>query len=147
MLKHNQQMFRENDIERIIWLSPHDYEMFLNSYEDIENIVIEHYTEAIWGIPKQKRGYIGPAVRALANKPEVLKMFADRIAMLWGRGTKLDRKTRLLIYLAVSIMNNWERCIFSFTYLLKNIGFSDEECVELYSIIDAACGMNMLLSF
>jgi AhpD family alkylhydroperoxidase len=95
---------------------------------------------------RAERGFIGPAFRALANKPAVLKMFADRLAMVWGTDTKLDQKTKWLVYLAVSIMNNCEGCIFSFTDLLKNSGFSDEEFVELYSIIDAACGANMLLT-
>ena len=100
----------------------------------------------IYDMVLEKRGFIGPAFRALANKPEVLKMFSDRIAMIWGTETKLDKRTKWLIYLAVSIMNNCEGCIFSFSELLKGIGFTDTEFVELYSIIDAACGMNMLLT-
>jgi AhpD family alkylhydroperoxidase len=100
----------------------------------------------IYDMVQEKRGFIGPAFRALANKPEVLRMFANRIAMVWDTETKLDQKTKWLVYLAVSIMNNCEGCIFSFSDLLKSIGVSDEELVELYSIIDAACGMNMLLT-
>ena len=55
MAKHNQEVFREEGVQKIICLSPHDYDMFLNNYEEIENIEVIHFTEVIWDMLKNEK--------------------------------------------------------------------------------------------
>lgn len=55
---------------------------------------------------------------------------------------ELDQNTKLIICLTVSIMNNCEMCISSYTKYLKNAGFTDKQIVEVISIIDFAGAMN-----
>ena len=60
--------------------------------------------------------------------------------------TKLDLRSKLLVYLAISIMNNCQGCIYAFTERLKSLGITDEEFVELISVIDTALGMNTVVN-
>jgi len=86
-------------------------------------------------------GRIGPVFRAMAHKPEYLKLVVDKFELLMDE-TSLNLRTKLLVYLTVSIMNNCSACIYAFTGRLKTFGVTDEELVELYSVIDLASGMN-----
>ena len=86
-------------------------------------------------------GRVSPIFRVLAHKPEYLKSVIEKFELLWAE-TKLDMRSKHLVYLTVSIMNNSQLCIYSFTEKLKSMGVSDEEFVELYGVIDAASGMN-----
>ena len=88
-------------------------------------------------------GRVSPVWRTMAHKPEYIKLVVDKFALLFGE-TKLDMRSKLLTYLTVSIMNNCQVCIYAFTERLKTLGLADEEFVELYSVIDAASGMNMV---
>jgi alkylhydroperoxidase family enzyme len=40
------------------------------------------------------------------------------------------------------IMTNCNACVFAITERLKALGLTEEEFVELYSVIDTASGMN-----
>ena len=91
------------------------------------------------------RGFIAPSWRAMAHKPEYLKLVLDKFDLVWGE-TKLDVRSKMLVYLTVSVLNNCPPCMYSFFERLRQMGFTDEEFVELFSVIDAASGMNIFVN-
>ena len=90
-------------------------------------------------------GRIAPVWRALAHYPDYMKIALQKFEMLFGE-TKLDLKTKLFVYLAVSIVQSCPACAYGFTTHLKKLGVTDEQFVELYSIIDCASGMNRVVN-
>lgn len=90
---------------------------------------------------KQQLGMVPPTFRAMANKPDYLKVYLEKMQLVMGSG-KLDSKTKLLIALTVSILNNCEMCITQYNNKSKEAGFTDEELVELLSVIDLVGGTN-----
>jgi AhpD family alkylhydroperoxidase len=79
--------------------------------------------------------------QAMANHPEYLKMVIEKMKTVMG-SEELDKNTKLVIALTVSIMNNCEMCITGYTKLLKDAGFSDKQIVEIIAVIDFAGSMN-----
>jgi len=53
-VNHCSKIIKENNIKRIICLSPHDYDAFHNYYEEL-GIKVEHYTETIANLIKEKK--------------------------------------------------------------------------------------------
>lgn len=90
---------------------------------------------------KQQLGMVPPTMRAMANKPEYLKNYLEKMQVVLGPG-KLDGKTKLLIALTVSILNNCEMCITQYTNKAKEAGVTDEGLIELLSVIDLVGGTN-----
>ena len=99
----------------------------------------------LFGRIKAKRGFVAPSWRALANKPEYLKLVIEKFELVFGE-SKLDARSKMLIYLTVSILNNCPPCMYAFYGRLREMGVSDEEFVELHSVIDAASGMNIFVN-
>jgi len=48
MVEYNLEVFKRNKIKHIICISPHDYDTFINYYEDMAGIEIKHYTQILW---------------------------------------------------------------------------------------------------
>ncbi|WP_434655947.1 carboxymuconolactone decarboxylase family protein [Thermoanaerobacterium thermosaccharolyticum] len=90
---------------------------------------------------EKQMGFVPPTMRAMANKPEYLKLFLQKSQVAMGPG-KIDSKTKLFVALTVSILNNCEMCITTYTNKLKEAGVTDEEIVELLSVIDLMSGLN-----
>ncbi|AEF17780.1 alkylhydroperoxidase like protein, AhpD family [Thermoanaerobacterium xylanolyticum LX-11] len=90
---------------------------------------------------EKQMGFVPPTMRAMANKPEYLKLFLQKSQVAMGPG-KIDSKTKLFVALTVSILNNCEMCITAYTKKLKEAGVTDEEIVELLSVIDLMSGLN-----
>ncbi|MBE0069293.1 carboxymuconolactone decarboxylase family protein [Thermoanaerobacterium thermosaccharolyticum] len=90
---------------------------------------------------EKQMGFIPPTMRAMANKPEYLKLFLEKSRVVMGSG-KIDGKTKLFVALTVSILNNCEMCITTYTNKLKEAGVTDDEIVELLSVIDLVGGLN-----
>lgn len=90
---------------------------------------------------KQQLGSVPPTLRAMANKPDYLKVYLEKMQLVMSSG-KLDGKTKALIALTVSILNNCEMCITQYTKKVKEAGVSDEEIIELLSVIDLVGGTN-----
>lgn len=90
---------------------------------------------------KQQVGMVPPTIRAMANKPEYLKIYFEKMQFVMGSG-KIDGKTKLLMALTVSILNNCETCITQYTSKAKAAGMTDEELIELLSVIDLVGGTN-----
>ena len=54
MMEHNLELFKNNKVKQIICVSPHDYDMFVNYYEDMDGIDVKHYTQILWELIKNK---------------------------------------------------------------------------------------------
>ena len=48
MVEHNLEVFEKYKIKQIICISPHDYDTFVNYYEDMAGIKLKHYTQILW---------------------------------------------------------------------------------------------------
>ncbi|MGG4498408.1 carboxymuconolactone decarboxylase family protein [Brevibacillus reuszeri] len=90
---------------------------------------------------KQMFGELPESIQAMANHPEYMKIVAQK-AQNFMNSQELDFNTKLVIAFTVSIMNNCEMCIASYTKHLKNAGFTDKQIVEIISVIDFAGSMN-----
>lgn len=47
MVEHNLNVFKKYGVKRIICVSPHDYDVFVNLYENIDEIEVMHYTKIL----------------------------------------------------------------------------------------------------
>lgn len=47
MVEHNLEIFKNYSIKQIICISPHDYDSFVNYYEDMDGIEVKHYTQIL----------------------------------------------------------------------------------------------------
>lgn len=92
-------------------------------------------------VKRDNAGHLPPTYRAMANFPAYLQNAHERLNLAFGRG-KIRIKTKVMVALAVSIMNNCDTCIESHTKRLKRMGTSDAELAELLAVIDAASGVN-----
>lgn len=79
--------------------------------------------------------------QAMANQPEYLKLVIEKIKTVMG-SEEVDKKTKLAIAFAVSVMNNCEACITMYTQQLKEAGYTDKQIVEVLSVIDLVGSMN-----
>ncbi len=55
MIDYNTQIIKKHGFKRIICISPHDYDAFMNYYQEFENIEIQHYTQALLELLKNKQ--------------------------------------------------------------------------------------------
>ena len=83
--------------------------------------------------------------RAIAHRPEYLKAEWFKLRGILETGT-LDRKTKEIIAVAVSATNNCDYCLRSHTDALRAMGTTDEELVELMSVVDFFNGSNAIAS-
>lgn len=79
--------------------------------------------------------------RALAVNPTQLRFNWERVKTLMADG-RLDRRTKEIIALAVSITNGCEYCVNSHTAALKRLGLDDAALGELVAVVDLFNGMN-----
>lgn len=54
LVEKNSRLFRENRAEKIICLSPHDYDVFVRFYE-LDGVDIQHYTKTLWELIEDGR--------------------------------------------------------------------------------------------
>ena len=83
--------------------------------------------------------------QAMANQPEYLKLVIEKIKTVMG-SEEVDKKTKLAIAFAVSVMNNCEACITMYTQQLKEAGYTDKQIVEVLSVIDLVGSMGVLIA-
>ncbi|XOB63862.1 carboxymuconolactone decarboxylase family protein [Deferribacteres bacterium DY0037] len=67
--------------------------------------------------------------------PDWCKLNLNRFQHIMLEG-KLDRKTKEVIAVVVSILKNCNYCATSHTRMLKALGASDEEISEIYKVIE-----------
>lgn len=84
---------------------------------------------------------VPPTFQAMANHPEYFKMVLQKMQTVMG-SPELDKKTKLAIAFAISVVNNCEMCITMYTKQLKAAGFTDKQIVEIISVIDLVGAMN-----
>ena len=110
----------------------------LVSEEDATGLVKEVYDD----IKRTRKVERVPNIwRALAVNPEQLRFNWERVKTLMADG-RLDRRTKEIIALAVSITNGCEYCINSHTTALKRLGLDDAALGELVAVVDLFNGMN-----
>jgi len=90
--------------------------------------------------------YIGNFWKYLAFDPSLLKEIWSDVKNLMTKETLIDKKTKEMIYMAVSITNNCSYCTHSHTASAKKLGMTDEEHAEFLKIIALAAKTNQLVN-
>ena len=94
----------------------------------------------------RKTNYIGNFWRYLAFDPSLLKNVWVDVKNLMVKDTIIDKKTKEMIYMAVSITNNCSYCTHSHTATAKKLGMTQEEHSEFLSIVALAAKTNQLVN-
>ena len=94
----------------------------------------------------RKTEYIGNFSKYLAFDPFLLKEVWTDVKNVMTRETLIDKKTKEMIYMAVSITNNCSYCTHSHTASAKKLGMSDEEHSEFLRIVALAAKTNQLVN-
>jgi len=90
--------------------------------------------------------YIGNFWKYLAFNPSLLKEVWTDVKSLMTKETLIDKKTKEMIYMAVSITNNCSYCTHSHTASAKKLGMTDEEHSEFLKIVALAAKTNQLVN-
>ena len=90
--------------------------------------------------------YIGNFWKYLAFDPSLLKEVWTDVKNVMTKETLIDKKTKEMIYMAVSITNNCSYCTHSHTASAKKLGMSDEEHAEFLKIVALAAKTNQLVN-
>ena len=90
--------------------------------------------------------YIGNFWKYLAFDPSLLKEVWSDVKNLMTKETLIDKKSKEMIYMAVSITNNCSYCIHSHTASAKKLGMTDEEHSEFLKIVALAAKTNQLVN-
>tara|TARA_B100000900_G_scaffold319307_1_gene278449 strand:- start:1194 stop:1595 length:402 start_codon:yes stop_codon:yes gene_type:complete len=90
--------------------------------------------------------YIGNFWKYLAFDPSLLKEVWSDVKNLMIKETLIDKKTKEMIYMAVSITNNCSYCTHSHTASAKKLGMTDEEHAEFLKIVALAAKTNQLVN-
>jgi len=93
----------------------------------------------------RKTGSINNFWKALAHDPVTLRRTWQSIKEIMAEGT-LDRVTKEMIYLAVSITNQCNYCIASHTAAARKAGMSNAMFAELMAVVGMANETNSLAS-
>jgi len=93
----------------------------------------------------RKTEYIGNFWKYLAFDPSLLKEVWTDVKNIMTKETLIDKKTKEMIYMAVSITNNCSYCTHSHTASAKKLGMSDEEHSEFLRIVALAAKTNQLV--
>ena len=90
--------------------------------------------------------YIGNFWKYLAFDPSLLKEVWTDVKSLMTKETLIDKKTKEMIYMAVSITNNCSYCTHSHTASAKKLGMTGEEHSEFLKIVALAAKTNQLVN-
>jgi len=90
--------------------------------------------------------YIGNFWKYLAFDPSLLKEVWSDVKNIMTKETLIDKKTKEMIYMAVSITNNCSYCTHSHTASAKKLGMTDEEHAEFLKIVALAAKTNQLVN-
>lgn len=94
----------------------------------------------------RKTEYIGNFWKYLAFDPSLLKEVWTDVKNVMTKETLIDKKTKEMIYMAVSITNNCSYCTHSHTASAKKLGMTDEEHAEFLKIVALAAKTNQLVN-
>ena len=90
--------------------------------------------------------YIGNFWKYLAFDPSLLKEVWSDVKNIMTKETLIDKKTKEMIYMAVSITNNCSYCTHSHTASAKKLGMTDQEHAEFLKIVALAAKTNQLVN-
>ena len=107
-------------------------QLIKETYQDIRNT--------------RKTEYIGNFWKYLAFDPSLLKEVWTDVKNVMTKEALIDKKTKEMIYMAVSITNNCSYCTHSHTASAKKLGMSDEEHSEFLRIVALAAKTNQLVN-
>ncbi|HTW59629.1 MAG TPA: carboxymuconolactone decarboxylase family protein [Terriglobales bacterium] len=93
----------------------------------------------------RKTDYINNFWKAIAHDPATLKRTWESIKEIMAPGA-LDRLTKELIYIAVSVTNQCNYCIASHTFSAQNKGMTDAMFKELMAVVGMANETNKLVT-
>jgi AhpD family alkylhydroperoxidase len=93
----------------------------------------------------RKADYINNFWKAIAHDPALLKRTWEDLKATMGPGA-LDPLTKELIYIAVSVTNNCQYCIYSHTASAFSKGMTPEMFKELQRVIGMANQTNKLVT-
>ena len=91
----------------------------------------------------RKTDFVNNFWRALANDSALLARTWNDIKEIMGPGS-LDPLVKEMIYVAVSVTNNCEYCIHSHTAAARAKGMTEEQLMELMSVVGMANETNRL---
>ena len=111
--------------------------------EENDHLVKETYQDIR---DTRKTEYIGNFWKYLAFDPSLLKEVWTEVKNMMTKETLIDKKTKEMIYMAVSITNNCSYCTHSHTASAKKLGLSDEEHSEFLRIVSLAAKTNQLVN-
>ena len=109
-----------------------DNQLVKETYQDIRNT--------------RNTDYIGNFWKYLAFDPSLLKEVWSDVKNLMTKETLIDKKSKEMIYMAVSITNNCSYCTHSHTASAKKLGMTDEEHAEFLKIVALAAKTNQLVN-
>lgn len=111
--------------------------------EDNDQLVKETYQDIR---DTRKTEYIGNFWKYLAFDPSLLKEVWTDVKNVMTKETLIDKKTKEMIYMAVSITNNCSYCTHSHTASAIKLGMSEEEHSEFLRIVALAAKTNQLVN-
>ena len=91
----------------------------------------------------RKTDWVNNFWKALAHDPATLRRTWESIKQIMGEGP-LDRVTKEMIYLAVSVTNQCNYCIASHTAAARKAGMTDRMLSELMAVVGMANETNRL---
>ncbi len=86
--------------------------------------------------------FIPNMYKAMALNPDYLELTWNRVQSIMTKEGKLDKQTKDIIALTVSIMSGSRYCIDVYNETARNEGLDDEAITEIYAIIDIYSGLN-----
>lgn len=93
---------------------------------------------------KKTRGidFVSNMYKAMALNPDYLELTWNKVQSIITKEGKLDKHTKDIIALTVSIMSGSTYCIDVYNEAARNNGLEDEAITEIYAIIDIYSGLN-----
>ena len=111
--------------------------------KEVDQVVRETYQDIR---DTRNTDYIGNFWKYLAFDPSLLKEVWSDVKNLMTKETLIDKKTKEMIYMAVSITNNCSYCTHSHTASAKKLGMTDQEHAEFLKIVALAAKTNQLVN-
>ncbi len=132
------------------------YIIYCNNFEEVGNMTKDTFTSVVDDSVAEgkvrliyddiKKGigidFIPNMYKAMALNPDYLELTWNRVQAIMNKDGKLDKNTKDIVALTVSIMNGSRYCIDVYNDAVANNGLDDEAITEIYAIIDIYSGLN-----
>ncbi len=112
--------------------------------ETVEESTAEGKVRVIYDDIKKTLGidFIPNMYKAMALNPDYLELTWNRVQAVMSKEGRLDKNTKDIIALTVSIMSGSNYCIDVYSGAVSHNGLDDEAITEIYAIIDIYSGLN-----